>query len=147
MTYFPFDEQTCIIRVWSTNYLADRIKLIADVTTTISAGEFYYNSTEWDLLEGSQSTILVKTGYLSVWQHHGSLTLRRRSGYYFFQIIGPCLLISFLVTLTFCIPSDAGEKISFSVTVLLSFTVYQLLIAEIFPRSSENGAIPLLSMY
>ena len=44
--------------------------------------------------------------------------------------------------LVFCLPSESGEKVSLSVTVLLAMTVYQLLIAETIPATSD--VIPLI---
>lgn len=44
--------------------------------------------------------------------------------------------------LVFCLPPESGEKVSLGVTVLLAMTVYQLLIAETIPPTSE--VIPLI---
>ena len=44
--------------------------------------------------------------------------------------------------LVFFLPPESGEKVSLSVTVLLAMTVYQLLIAETIPATSE--VIPLI---
>jgi len=46
--------------------------------------------------------------------------------------------------LVFCLPPESGEKVSLSVTVLLAMTVYQLLIAETIPATSE--VIPLIGI-
>jgi len=48
-------------------------------------------------------------------------------------------------TLVFFLPPESGEKVSLSVTVLLAMTVYQLLIAETIPATSE--VIPLIGEY
>ena len=47
--------------------------------------------------------------------------------------------------LVFCLPPESGEKVSLGVTVLLAMTVYQLLIAETIPPTSE--VIPLIGGY
>lgn len=43
-----------------------------------------------------------------------TIQLRRRKLYYMVNIIGPCVLFAMLGLFTFCLPPDAGEKISFS---------------------------------
>ena len=43
----------------------------------------------------------------------------------------------------FWLPADCGEKVSLAISVLLAFSVIQLLIMDILPPSSEN--IPNIS--
>ena len=52
--------------------------------------------------------------------------------------------LSVLVTmdlLMFLLPVNSGEKISLGITVLLSFTVYMLFIADNLPRTSDDVPI------
>ena len=80
------------------------------------------------------------------------------------NLIIPCVGISFLTVLVFYLPADSGEKVSFIVitvtivvtivtittshqvtlciSILLSLTVFFLLLAEIIPPTSL--AVPLL---
>merc|ERR1711930_9983 len=57
----------------------------------------------------------------------------------------PCLGISFLTVLVFYLPSDSGEKVSLSISILLSLTVFFLLLAEIIPPTSL--VVPLLGKF
>ena len=43
----------------------------------------------------------------------------RRTLYYFFNLILPCLLIASMAVLGFTLPPDSGEKLSLGVTILL----------------------------
>lgn len=53
--------------------------------------------------------------------------------------------ISYLSVLVFYLPADSGEKIALSISILLSQTMFFLLISEIIPSTSL--ALPLLGKY
>ena len=74
-----------------------------------------------------------------------TLKLRRKTLFYTVNLIIPCVGISFLSVLVFYLSSDSGEKVSLSISILLSLTVFFLLLAEIIPPTSL--AVPLLGKY
>ena len=59
-----------------------------------------------------------------------------------YNIVFPCMMMSTLTVLVFCMPPDSGEKIALGVTVILAFSVFMLAIAERMPETSES--IPLI---
>jgi len=73
-----------------------------------------------------------------------TLYLARRSTFYLMNIILPCTLLSVLMLLVFCVPPDAGEKISVGISVLLAFTVFLLMLADSVPRTSLD--VPILGL-
>jgi nicotinic acetylcholine receptor len=68
---------------------------------------------------------------------------RRKPLYYITTLIIPCMLMSFLSLLVFLLPAEAEEKISLGITILLSFSVFQLLIAGGMPQTSDY--VPIIS--
>jgi len=70
------------------------------------------------------------------------VVMRRRILYYVLNIILPCLSLNLLSLLAFCLPPDAGEKVTLGITVLLSYSVFMLLVAENMPPTSEF--VPLI---
>ncbi len=73
------------------------------------------------------------------------MKLRRKTLFYTVNLIIPCVGISFLTVLVFYLPSDSGEKVTLCISILLSLTVFFLLLAEIIPPTSL--AVPLLGKY
>ena len=63
--------------------------------------------------------------------------LRRRTLFYMMNFILPCVLIAVLTLLVFLLPPESGERMSFGVTVLLSFTILllMLMVSELYIRA------------
>ena len=72
-----------------------------------------------------------------------SLALKRKSQYSIINVIVPIVLLSIMDLLVFWLPPESGEKASLGITVLLSFSVFLLVVDERMPRTSD--AVPLLS--
>ena len=70
------------------------------------------------------------------------LHIRRRTLYYTYNVIIPCIMLSSLSLMGFWVPPEGGEKVALGMTVLLSFSVFMLLIAENMPATSFY--IPLI---
>lgn len=69
---------------------------------------------------------------------HYKFSLRRMALYYFLYIILPLMSQVFLFLMIFHIPCDNGERMGFGVTILLSITVYLLVISEKLPEKSDD---------
>ncbi|NXX21863.1 ACHA7 protein, partial [Podargus strigoides] len=138
--WFPFDVQKCDLKFGSwtrSGWLIHLQMLEADISNYISNGE-------WDLVgvPGKRNEIYYeccKEPYPDVTY---TITMRRRTLYYGLNLLIPCFLISGLALLVFLMPADSGEKISLGITVLLSLTVFMLLVAEIMPATSYS--VPLI---
>ncbi|XP_014289316.2 acetylcholine receptor subunit alpha-like isoform X2 [Halyomorpha halys] len=152
--YFPFDEQTCFMKFGSWTYDGfqvdlrhlDEVKDRKVVDIGIDLSEFY-TSVEWDILEvpairNEKYYTCCNEPYLDI---TFNITMRRKTLFYTVNLIIPCMGISFLTVLVFYLPSDSGEKVSLSISILLSLTVFFLLLAEIIPPTSL--VVPLLGKF
>ncbi|ELT96406.1 hypothetical protein CAPTEDRAFT_120481 [Capitella teleta] len=73
------------------------------------------------------------------------IEMKRKTGYYLISVILPCVMLVFMTLISFCLPPDSGEKVGLGVTIILAFSVYQIMIAESPPTTSD--ATPVLSEY
>ena len=64
--------------------------------------------------------------------------MTRMSLYYFLYVILPLGAQVFMFLMIFHIPYETGERMGFGVTILLSITVYLLVISEKLPEKSDN---------
>ena len=70
------------------------------------------------------------------------IKIKRRHLFHTIFIISPTIILYIISGLTFLLPPDSGEKVSFAVTILLAQIVSFGTLGEIFPASSKN--LPLL---
>ena len=64
--------------------------------------------------------------------------LERLPAYYLLNIIIPSIVLAFLSAFAFYVPVDSGEKLSLSITILLSFSVFLLILSENTPNISQE---------
>ncbi|XP_028162630.1 acetylcholine receptor subunit alpha-like [Ostrinia nubilalis] len=152
--YFPFDQQTCVMKFGSWTYDGFQVDLRhIDETRGTNVVELgvdlseFYTSVEWDILEvpavrNEKFYTCCDEPYLDI---TFNITMRRKTLFYTVNLIIPCMGISFLTVLVFYLPSDSGEKVSLSISILLSLTVFFLLLAEIIPPTSL--VVPLLGKF
>uniref|UniRef100_A0A3Q4I0N6 Cholinergic receptor, nicotinic, alpha 4b n=1 Tax=Neolamprologus brichardi TaxID=32507 RepID=A0A3Q4I0N6_NEOBR len=145
VTFFPFDQQSCKMKFGSWTYDRAKIDLIS------MAGDVdqmdYWESGEWVIVNAVGKYNTKK--YECCTEIYADITyyfiIRRLPLFYTINLIIPCLLISCLTVLVFYLPSQCGEKITLCISVLLSLTVFLLLITEIIPSTSL--VIPLIGEY
>lgn len=144
---FPFDEQQCELKFGSWQFHMGQLDLIRKRDVAPLAKEKVDNG-EWNV------TTIKVTKNVIVYaccpnEKYPDITfiinLQRRSLFYTYNLIIPNFLIALLAFFSFYIPVECGERISFVITVLLSMTVFLLLVAESIPPTSE--AIPVIGMY
>ena len=62
-----------------------------------------------------------------------TIKIRRRTLYYFFNLIVPCVLISSMALLGFTLPPDSGEKLTLGITLeIFSSKTEYILVTHLF---------------
>ncbi|XP_044208911.1 neuronal acetylcholine receptor subunit alpha-2-like [Thunnus albacares] len=145
VTFFPFDQQSCKMKFGSWTYDRAKIDLISMASDVDQMD--YWESGEWVIMNAVGKYNTKK--YECCTEIYADITyyfiIRRLPLFYTINLIIPCLLISCLTVLVFYLPSQCGEKITLCISVLLSLTVFLLLITEIIPSTSL--VIPLIGEY
>ncbi|XP_033001379.1 neuronal acetylcholine receptor subunit alpha-2 [Lacerta agilis] len=145
VTFFPFDQQNCKMKFGSWTY--DKAKIDLESMERQVDLKDYWESGEWAIIHavGTYNTKKYDCCTEIYPDITYSFVIRRLPLFYTINLIIPCLLISCLTVLVFYLPSDCGEKITLCISVLLSLTVFLLLITEIIPSTSL--VIPLIGEY
>ncbi|XP_066196339.1 neuronal acetylcholine receptor subunit alpha-10 [Sylvia atricapilla] len=144
VSYFPFDGQRCRLTFGSWTHNGNQI----DLRNQLDTGDLtdFVENVEWEMLGMPATRNVITYGCCSEPYPDVTYTLllRRRASFYVFNLLLPCIMVSFLAPLGFYLPADSGEKVSLGVTVLLALTVFQLLVAESMPPSES---VPLIGKY
>ncbi|KAK6169182.1 hypothetical protein SNE40_020281 [Patella caerulea] len=146
MQYFPNDDQSCPLLFYTLGYYSGEVVLVSN-SQEADYKLFNFDNGEWKLNGIDLFTELYQTDatfWVVLFKVH--IKLYRLHIFYFLNMIIPILMLSFLNLFTFCLPDSCGEKISFSLTVLLSETVFLSTIRESLPASSLNIAYIALYM-
>nr|XP_021528146.1 neuronal acetylcholine receptor subunit alpha-4 [Aotus nancymaae] len=145
VTFFPFDQQNCTMKFGSWTYDKAKIDLVS-MHSRVDQLDFW-ESGEWVIVDavGTYNTRKYECCAEVYPDITYAFVIRRLPLFYTVNLIIPCLLISCLTVLVFYLPSECGEKVTLCISVLLSLTVFLLLITEIIPSTSL--VIPLIGEY
>jgi nicotinic acetylcholine receptor len=169
--WFPLDDQTCEMVFGSWTYGGFEVDLkhkdslkqheVQETVTGVD-GEYletvwvvdegidlsdYYPSVEWDILRvpGKRHERRYPCCEAPFIDLTYEIHLRRKTLFYTVNLIFPSVGMGFLCILVFYLPSGGGEKISLCISILISLTVFFLLLVEIIPSTSL--VIPLIGKY
>ena len=142
LTYFPYDQQVCEFKFGSWVYHSGQLNVSVH-KTSLDLSNYQINQ-EWKII--SHVSYIEEKKYNCCPEKFQSavfiLTLRRKPGYYILNIILPTFATATLMIISLLVPWDSGERISFSVTVMLSIIVFLLILSESLPKTNTK---PLLS--
>ena len=136
VTYYPFDIQKCHI-IFNTWDFGVQMRFHV-VNPTIDLSTFIENGI-WVLSKTEISTYADPSGQSQFLR--GTLYLERRSLFYILNFLAPILVLMLLNSMVFVLPTDSGERVGFSVTILLSIAVYMTIISDKLPETSKPTSV------
>uniref|UniRef100_A0A1I8GVX6 C-type lectin domain-containing protein n=1 Tax=Macrostomum lignano TaxID=282301 RepID=A0A1I8GVX6_9PLAT len=139
MRNFPYDAQRCGVKIGS----------IMQSSASVRVRMMPASEVEFSGATGSHEFCVQ-----SVFTEEGAegefpfvrlvVVFSRRSTFYLVNIVIPSLLLLAISTLVFRLPPECGERMSLSVTIVLSMCVFLQLAGSYTPTQSE--AVPLLKV-
>jgi hypothetical protein len=128
---YPFDEQTCNFPIVPWNYLPRELTILplADHVNMDS----YVPHNAWEIKDTAVWKPYVQQQEVLVFK----LNLKRNSGFYLLNLILPICVLGILNLLVFLLPPESGERVGYSITVLLSIVVFLTITSSSLPGTSE----------
>ena len=133
-TFYPNDLHHCQI-YFSTLMSASKLRMELPSVDTLN----FETNGEWilsNLTPGVEFMESKNTDRVIV-----SVTLQRRMLFHMITIVTPVVFLGLINVVVFKLPVDSGERMSFAMTVLLSFAVYMTLIADKMPQTSNTTPV------
>merc|ERR1719461_2538198 len=127
---FPFDIQTCFLKLGSWSY--DTRKIVFHLQRAYSDQEQYVRDYTWTI-EGDYLVNDVNNYTASEyrWQNMKLIFIfSRNDGVYVLNIIMTCMCLSAVTLFTFFIPPSSGERLSAQLSVVIAIAVYQMIAME-----------------
>ncbi|XP_053379825.1 acetylcholine receptor subunit delta-like [Mercenaria mercenaria] len=132
MSFYPFDVHTCDIKLSIVGNSKFHFHLKTSWKDLISHSVSEHGP--WRLIEASKSSFY---GTLKI-----VMTFERKSLFIMLHILLPIISIAILTPTVFVLPKKSGERLGFSVTMLLAVSVYTTIVSYHLPQKAES--LPLI---
>ncbi|XP_071096184.1 neuronal acetylcholine receptor subunit beta-4-like [Haliotis cracherodii] len=141
ITLYPFDQQRCSILFTPVNSYTLGIQKTGSFIEFLPT--FFIENSEWDLVDVLANVVDVQMEHISSVASFEFL-LKRKSMFYIVSIIFPMALLSLLNACVFLLPADSGEKMSYLISIFVSYAVFMNFVNDSIPKS---GDVCRLSVY
>ncbi|XP_067670848.1 neuronal acetylcholine receptor subunit alpha-7-like [Haliotis asinina] len=143
VTNFPLDEQECTYETFNWRNSLKEVDL-KPIHNYIGLS-LYKSNSQWDITNTSVSRIVFgDSGRYFPWVYY-KMTLNRKPSLAILTTLLPVLVLGIVNLVVFLIPVESGEKVSFAITVLLSFTVSLSFVTGLLPQNADT--IPLFTIF
>ena len=137
MTYYPFDIQSCVIKLSVVGSSKFPFKLNIKLADELSSSDTKHGS--WKLLyKGTK----VFQKYFQI-----ELKFERRPLFILLNILLPVIVIALLTPTVFILPKKSGERVGFAITMLLALSVYMTIVSDHLPQNSEPMPLILILIF
>ncbi|XP_067664209.1 acetylcholine receptor subunit delta-like [Haliotis asinina] len=140
ITLYPFDQQQCSILFVPVNGYTLEVSRSSFGNRLPS---FFIENSEWelvDILAKVEDVEMTTITTFASFEFH----LKRKSMFYIVSIILPMTLLSVLNACVFLLPADSGEKMSYLISIFVSYAVFMNFVNDSIPKS---GDVCRLSVY
>ena len=136
--FYPFDTQNCPIMFADSNYISTEMEF--HLINKEAPLNFYTENGVWEITKTEAYVIDNGVNIFVV-----NLTMARKPTFVVMIVIIPIMLLSFLNIMVFLLPPDSGERMSFSITLLLALAVFLTIISDNIPKTSNP--LPILCYF
>ena len=136
---YPFDVHACYIGVIVWGAIPSEIIIGTPLNSVVTS--VYARNPEWSLTDSS--ALSFTSGQMAGVTF--GIQFSRNSAFLVINIVIPIVFLDLLNPVVFLLPHESGERVTFSVTILLSFTVFLNVIGDNVPKTSSP--MPLLCHY
>lgn len=133
---YPYDKKTCSLQLYVSGYYSEDLKLKTK-SSTINTDMYTYHGM-WNVL-GTRIFIhnqYVDNNFVEILQLE--ITMQRLPGEFVLHY-SPIFVLSVMKVFVFRLPDESGERVGFSLTILLAEMVFMTLTQENVPKSPNSN--------
>lgn len=139
MKYWPYDKQICKVSFLSVGYIRSSLEMLFSERAYVNYNALINN--EW---------IIEDVTYEHTYRHVNSaivytFKLRRHPSFYGISIVAPLVGLFIMSSFVFLLPQESGERIGYSITMMLAIAVFLTVVADEMPKSGDPS--PLICIF
>uniref|UniRef100_K1Q867 Neuronal acetylcholine receptor subunit alpha-6 n=1 Tax=Magallana gigas TaxID=29159 RepID=K1Q867_MAGGI len=138
---YPFDTQICTLKFYVQGSFASNT-LLQNASSTIRL-DLYEIHGLWYLTGTRNYVQMYRIRGMSCEVLQLELKMKRRNSYCVYNILLPIFFLNLIQLFVFFLPLESGERVGFSMTVLLSVVVFFTIIQSKLPEFSKPSLSPL----